>query len=64
MGKAFADQKITVAVNKEAGNAGIYNGFNGCGHFAVQWVGIVVAYPGFEKVAKNVQCIGLARVTS
>ena len=58
--KAFAEQKITVAMNEITGNAGIGHRFDRCRHLAMEWVGIVVANPRFKQIAKNIQRVGLA----
>ena len=60
-GKALADQKIPVAVHEIAGNAAVGESTQGRHDFAHGRVRIVVAEPGLEQVAEDVEGSGMAR---
>jgi len=62
-GVALAEQKVAVAMDKKAGNAGIHQRLDGNGYFAVQRVWVVIANPGFEQIPEDIKRIGVAGFT-
>ena len=63
-GKGVADHEVPVTVHEINGHAGVrqfpYRHF----HLCVVGIRIIVAYPGFEQVAKDIERIGVAGRTS
>ena len=57
VGKALAEQKIAVAMNKEQLNAPLLAGFEGSGDFAGAAIGCIVAHPHIKEVAQYIKVI-------
>ncbi len=61
--EALAQQEITVAVNKVAGDAAVAQRSEGGRDLLMQGIGIVVANPGFKEIAQNIERVGVTRRT-